>query len=525
MNFADRLITKPFIQKHYTIAENPVRGKGIILRDEIVASEYQDPDPYDDYWQEYLFDTSLDLLLPNWFDNFENFYTILPPANSKESIELPEEEVNSYDGEEEILEPAYPEYPYGDFSWSDEPDTNDYSQTGGQYVNSKYYTRNQLIDSIGYLFRYEEYEERYGNGQLKFRFKTENGNLVSEDTVFWDSGLPANTIIFDEPKHRYEQHFFDYWGKLYKTTFFDEKGETIHLPQKNKREIVVEIPEDAPIIIDGLPYLVQYEESPMYYSDREKLGKTLLTERTLIQAARWTHDSSLCSVAYLDPKTVTLDYTENNILGNAFIKQHVQFDELYETATATTQHMLGKLRLETISSGTLNNYANSWYEYVPETLPQLNALYWEGNYELQNDYLLYYDDQPFSGSFSLLLAGKKHSFSATEDKLSIRLLDNNRQSVQMEKAFNKYLKNNKRNPLLELYTPESYFGESAFANFFPHCLRFISFGNYFYYNEYEDLSFYGNENPASAIIYDGIDYRNLPQRKTAGRMAGKRQRP
>ncbi|MDH4474676.1 MAG: hypothetical protein QE487_18875 [Fluviicola sp.] len=503
MTYEDLYIRTNFIQKHYVIADHPVRGKGIILRDEIVASEYVDPNPYDDYWQEYLFDTSLDLLLPAWFDNFETFYSILTEDNTEESIELPEEEVNSYDGEEEASEPAYPEYSNDNFNWSDEPDTNDYSQSGWQFIGNKYYTRNQLIDSIGYLFVYEAYEERYGNGQLKFRFKTENGNLVSEDTVFWDSGIPANTIVFDETKHLYEQHFFDYWGKLYKTTFFDEKGETIHFPKKNRREMVDEIPEDAPIIIDGLPYLVEYERSPMYYSDRQKLGETPLTERTLIEAARWPHDSTLCSVAYLDPATNTLDYARTNVLGDTIIKQRVQFDELYETATATIQHTLGKLRLETISSGTLNTYSNPWSDYVPETLPQLNALYWEGNYDLQNDYMLYCDDRPFSGSFSLSLGNKKQHFSASEDKLNIRLMDNRRQSVQMDKALDKYLKNHKRNSLLEAYTPETFYGESAFANFFPHCLRFVSFGTDLFDYGFEELFYYGDDNQASEMVYNG----------------------
>ena len=496
-----RIIRVPFVQKHYTIAENPVRGKGVILRDEIVASEYQDPDPYDDYWREYLFDTSLDLLLPNWFESFENFYTILPPEDSEESIELPEEEVNSYDGEEEILEP---EYPYGDFGWSDEPDTNDYSQSGGQYIGNKYYTRNQLIDSVGYLFNYEEYEERYGNGQIKFRFKTENGNLVSEDTVFWDSGLPANTIVFDEEKRRYEQHFFDYWGKLYKTTFFDEKGETIHLPPKNKREIVDELPENDYVTFDGLSYYIASEYSPFFYSDREKLSRTLLTERTLIEAERWRHDSSLCKTTYLDPSILTLEHTEKNILGDLFMKQHVQFDEGYETATATTQHMLGKLRLETISSGTLNNYYdNPWFELLEvKPLPQLNALYWEGNYTLQNDYVLYYDERPFSGSFSLSIASKKHRVSASEDNLDIRLLDYNREAIQREKAFDKYLRKGKSNDLLASHTTGTYYGESALSNFLPHCLRFISFESDFSFSEYEDLSYFG-ENPWTAIANEG----------------------
>ncbi|MES2556473.1 MAG: hypothetical protein V4604_10005 [Bacteroidota bacterium] len=507
VHYEDGIQRTPFVQRHYTIAENPVRGKGVILRDETVASEYKDPDLMDDYWQEYLFDSSLDLYLPDYFDDFEAYYTILPPAGLEESIELPEEEINSYDGEIETVDAyAYPQFanPEDYFGINSYIDTNDYSQTGGQYVNSKYYTRNRLIDSVGYLFRYEEYEERYGNGQLKFRFKTNNGNLVSEDTVFWDNGIPANTIVFDEEKHRYEQHFFDYWGKLYKTTFFDETGETIHPPQKNKREITDEVPLDDYITIDGLRYYNTSEYSPLYYSDREKLSDSLLTERTLIQAERWPHDSSLCATAYLDPETLTLEYTENNILGKVFKKQHVQFDELYETATATSQHTLGKLRLETISSGTFPENDNPWFEMLEiKPLPQLHALYWEGNFNLQNDYTLYYDEHPFSGAFSLTVAGKKHRFSASEDKLDIRLLDYNRDAVQRTKALDKYLKKGKSSDILESYTTETYYGQSAFSKFFPHCQRFISFGNYFYYDEYDEFAYYGGENPVTGIIYDG----------------------
>ena len=496
---------KPFVQKHYTLPSNSKRGKGIILRDEVVANEFSNPDSEDDYWSEHLFDTSLDLYLPDYFEDFSTFYTILSEESSEESIELPEEEVNSYEGEE--TDESYSQYGMLDeyYTLNDFLDTNDYSQTGGQYVGNKYYTRNQLIDSVGYLFHYDGiYEERYGNGQLKFRFEIKDGNLVSEDTVFWENGLPANTIVFDEKNHRYEQHFFDYWGKLYKTNLYDEKGETIHQPQKNTKE-VEEIVQEAPTIIDGLVYSFSDDRSPLYYSDREKLAEIPLTERTLIEASRWVHDSSFCVTSYLDPESRTLEYTESNILGNTVKKQRAQFGEDYETVNATTEYLFGKLRLETISNGSLIKYDYSWYnEYQTKALPQVNALYWEGNYEQQEDAILYYGEQPFSGSFSIALDNKKYSFSATESKLNIRLMDNNREYIQMAKDFDRFTKKGKKTALLELYTPQNHFGESVFANFLPHCRRFISFGDYYsFFGEYDERSYYGEEKPVDEMLYSG----------------------
>ncbi len=501
--YEDQFIIKPFIQKHYVIADKPQRGKGVILRDEAVAAEYLDES--NSYWRENLFDSSLDLLLPNWFDDFDTYYTILTPENSEDNIELPEEGVNSYEGEEMIPESVYPEYLYGDYILRDSIDTNDYSQSGWQFINNKFYTRNQLIDSVGYLFKYEEYEERYGNGQLKFRFKTNNGTLVAEDSMFWENGFPANTITFDAEKHRYEQHFFDYSGKLYKTVLFDEKGETIHPPQKKTNETRDdETTVSDYVIIDGLPYYGASAFSPLYYSDREKLAKTPLTERTLILAERWNHDSSLCATAYLDPVTLTLEYTENNIMGSPYKKQTVQFGEEYRTANASTQHIIGDLRLETISSGTLPDFENPWYgSQLDKPLPQVYTLYWEGNYDLQSDDLLYYRDQPFSGSFSLSLSGKKYSYATSEDKIDIRLLSFNREAIKRDAALRRYLKTKKHDPFLESYTAAVYYGESAFSQLFPHCRKFISFGNFFYFDEYSDYSYYDEQNPATGIIYDG----------------------
>lgn len=493
--------------KHFTYVDKPVRGKGIILRDEVVAQEfmYGDYGYYGDEEEDAETDTSLVLYNTfssnGYFESFSSFYTILGDNDAnEEGLELPEEGINSYEGEEYegMPYPGYDDYGYyGDYPYEGSYDF-DYNQEGSQFINGKFYTRNQLIDSVGYEFFYDGvYEEHYGNGQLKFRFEIKDGNLVSEDTVFWENGNAANTIAFDETTRQYTQHFFDYKGKLYKTVLFDEKGE----------EIRDSIAEEGVIIIDGLPYYsegeYEYTTNVAYYSARDKLNDTLLTERTLIQAGRWLRDSTLFMTGYLDPQTRVLDFNEYNVMGTPYVTQKATFGEEYENVNALTNTTVGKLRLETLTNGSLYDFSNFPFMYnskADSALPQSNALYWSGNYETTSDEVLYVNDQPFNGSFSVQTDASKYSLSVGDKAISLKLPETSGMQKQMRKALKKYYKKGKRNAILELYNSDVQYGgtDGVFYALFPSMSYIFSLTNY--NNPYDEFSY------NDGMYYDGYGY-------------------
>lgn len=478
--------------KHLTYADKPVRGKGLILRDEIVAQEfmYADYNYYGDEEEEPEIDTSLVLYnihsSNGYFETFSSFYNILDEKDAtEEGLELPEEGMNSYEGEESegMPYPGYDDY-YPEYMGEDYPveGSYDYSQAGSEFINGKFYTRNQLIDSIGYKFLYDGvYEEHYGNGQLKMRFEIKDGNLVSEDSIFWENGNAANTIAFDETTRQYTQHYFDYKGKLYKTVLFDEKGEEI-------RDAASE--DDGAIIIDGLPYYSEeYYQNVAFYNNRKQLQDSLLTERTLIQAGRWLHDSTSCMTGYLDPETRVLDFTDYNVMGMPYVTQKVTFGEEYANVNALSNTTVGNLRLETLTSGSLYDFSQYPYMSNPTNdsiLPQSNALYWQGNYETTSDELLYVNDKPFSGAFSVQTDASKYSLSAGEKAINIKLPETATMQKKMRKALTKYYKKGKRNAILELYNSDVQYGgtDGTFYSLFPSMSYIFSLTNYNPYGEY-----------------------------------------
>jgi len=474
--------------RRYTLASKPIRGKSIIIRDELIDHSFLEYEGYDYYDEEpEVSDTGLVLYNQGIYglemDDFSNYYSILEENDSiEEGLELPEEGINSYDGEEQNSGYEYPGY--GDRYYDDEgyESANDY-QPGDQYVNGKYYSRNELIDSVGYQFEYEGvYEEYYPNGQLKIRFEIMNGVLQNEDTVFWDNGQAANTVIFNADSARFEQHFFDYKGKLYQTLFFDEKGELI-------RDSIIEMEEDYGVKIDGLTYYLDEGLPVLFFTNREQLRTEELTERTLIQAARWERDQRICMTSFLDPATTTLEYIDYSILGDEYYTETAVFGDDYQNVNAVTNQKIGKLRLETTSSGSVYDFSDNYFyqQEKDSSLPQLNALYWNSNYETSSDALLYQNDQLFSGTFKLQKDASKFQIKSTEKSINIQLPTTDKEQQMVRKALNKFIKKGKRNQILELYDRSVYYGgiDQNVLELFPFVSGFFTdFGGSYYENEY-----------------------------------------
>lgn len=494
--------------KHYTIAEKPPRGKGVIIRETVVPYEllYGGSEMYYD-GEEMVSsrkndpDTGLVLSNPtnllssnNEFEDFGSFYTILKnEKESEEGLELPEEELTSYEGEEYEEEyPYYDEEHYEEMAYYDEKGYYEGEVASGQFINGKRYSRNQLIDSLGYEFIYEGiYEEYYINGQLKMRFEIRNGQLVKEDTMFWSNGQAANTVHFDPETKQYIQNFFDYNGRLYKTAIFDEKGESLEKEERDPRNHVE---------INGLDYYMDRGEVMEYHIPKMD---SVLTENTLLLANRWILDTVLCSSTYLDPATQTLQTTEYNRLGDAYYTETAQFGENYENVNAHTNFTIGKLRLETTMSGAeFGDMFGFFYPKGQDTLnPQANALYWQEKFDLTSDAILYNGDQPFTGKFMLNTDASSFKIKNATDAISVSLPGLDKQRKLIRKAFNKYLKHGKRSSILEWYNQNTYYStiNQTVFQMFPSLDRV--FGSN--YSEYDyEYSMYMNGRSKNVAPYD-----------------------
>lgn len=462
----DTLITL----KRYTIPDHPVRGKSIIIRDEVIAPEFR----YDTY-SEGSPDTSLVLINPagsmfsdDYFEAFSSFYTILPDEQAaNKGLELPEETISSYEGEltEDGSEPYYYE---GDLSEMD---------------FAVYYSPNRLIDSLGYQFLYEGiYEEHYNNGQLKLSFEVRNGTLVGEDTVFWDNGKAANTVIFDTVAKQYVQHFFDYRGKLYKTALFDEKGELLADDSETETNDLV--------VIDGLTYVPGYETGTMTYTNESGL-RGQPAERMLVEATRWQEDSTFSMKAYFDPATQTREETRYNVQQEPYYSEQAVFGDNYQNVNAVSNRKFQSLRLETTTSGSLYDF--SFYSFMTDherdSVPQLNVFNWMSNYETQSDQVLYQDEQPFSGKFHLDTETKTYRISASEKAITVQLPAEASERKLLTAALKQYRKRGKKSPILGLYGQYYFYGNgisSETYTLFPFTTNFF---NRSYASNYESYTF------------------------------------
>jgi antitoxin component YwqK of YwqJK toxin-antitoxin module len=219
----------------YTLRSDKKRGKSPIMRHSVIPYDFMNYDRADtlvlknnsspnrgDYELGYELD----------FPDFNTFLSVLETETN--TMELPEENLTSYEGEEEMYED---EYYNGEMEFT--PGTNYNPNEYYEFVNGKRYTLNDLIDSAGYLYAYEGIVEHYyQNGQLQYRFEIKDGTLLKEAPVYWDNGTIANEVVFISDSNKYVQRFYDYNGVLYHETWHDSKGNILSDSKKNNYAFV-----------------------------------------------------------------------------------------------------------------------------------------------------------------------------------------------------------------------------------------------------------------------------------------------
>ncbi|MCE3296287.1 MAG: hypothetical protein K0R65_2001 [Crocinitomicaceae bacterium] len=329
-----------------------------------------------------------------------------------EDLELPEEKMTSYDGLDVERDYAFDEGDYGDYiRYSNEK----------IWYNGKELTRAKLIDSIGIQNLYKDvYEEFYPNGQLKFRYRYENGDLLYEDTVFWDNGQASNVVLYNPAIKEYTITTFDYAGKLLSVTKYDSLGEFRNAPVAYARYPKVKI--------EGLTANFHNDFNFYEMNVFDTLTKAHITAPTYLFKS-WYYDKRLCAETLFDPTERMLKVQIRSLDQTPLQVSSYTFGEDYSYFSHRNETYLENLRAVTISNG---SYSGSYHK---DSLPQSKIAFIR-EFELTDDYTLQYEGVPFTGEVELKLNCSKPQISIKKDAIKLGVPKRN----YMMKVIADYLK-------------------------------------------------------------------------------------
>ncbi|MCC6700404.1 MAG: hypothetical protein IT221_02710, partial [Fluviicola sp.] len=478
--------------ENYTYRSDKQRGKGLMFRSEVIHPEFRYGYNKDLFFE----DTLFRYYNYNGFPNFRYNYSF---TEKTDDMELPEEFYESYEGGE-MIEGYMDDYDMGPFMGNVEDSTySHYDQY--ESIEGKNYRVNHLIDSLGYLYKYEGvYESYYQNGQLKFRFEIIDGKLQEETPVYWDNGKIANEVVFVADSNRYEQRFYDFYGKNYLTIKYDTKGFVI----KEKEEFL-----DESVEIKGRTYQKNYGK-PNFNYEAYQLLKKGVTEKTLVIEKLWKEDSTVASAAYFDPTTKILELEEKNFAGETYLKSETIFADDYASLTSTKTINYKNVQFDVVSSGTYQEFFGYDFRFPntkDSTSPQTRVLSWNYQYKIDSDVVLKVGDNPFTGTYRSTIDGRKFKVNATPKAISVATPSLSKDEKIYKKDIKRFKKSNVSSDFVKAYFPE-YGGMDnvslgIYSLFeFDRNIRGYNSNNY-----YLDTNLYDNRDDFSEMEYmDEMEY-------------------
>ena len=319
-------------------------------------------------------------------------------------IELAEEKLNSYEGEEFEEEMYGEDYYLADLAESSNDDNSAFKHLIYDEQTNKYVSMSKLIDSLGIIFKYDGvYEKHYPNGQLMVHYEFENGKLKLEDTIFWDNGKPYDIVAYQVDSNYFIQSIFDYDGNLFNEIVFDQKGEFKRVnfqPEKVKY-----------IIIDGLKVEDQAQGKYFFYDKLDTLQFPLKDSLILFQS--WNNrDTSLLYSRIYVPDERILSFRMYSFTGKPALNAELKFNENFESWSGQKQYSLGNLTMVTTTSATYDDLS------LKDSISQRHVNSFSEAFVLSDDYQLQQKGIPFTGNISLSFNEKK--FKLKSDK-SIKL--------------------------------------------------------------------------------------------------------
>ncbi len=358
--------------------------------------------------------------------------------------------------------------------------------------DEKYKMRGLLLDSIGGFPKYTGvYEEFYPNGQLAFRYNFEDGNLVLEDTIFWDNGKPFDVITEVPDSNQYLRSIYDYDGKLYEEIAYDSKGDFIRI--QNSLQVTKKY------ILDGFEAELALYGSYYLYDKDDTLGKSELTQPLVLFRSWAEADSSmLFSISY-SPEDRRLTSQGYSVMKNEMSFEEKTFSENFESWTGKKYTRFGNLELERTSSG-------SYLEYYDSDSIPIRNIRADERFSVASQYELKKDGQLYTGPVELKLNQKKLSMS--KSGLELSLPSSKYTSKKLTKDIKRYRSKGKtKYPIemsfLDATELESDLSSYVFREFFSSSLGRFFNSSGLYYDEYYDERVKKRDMPAQLTTVEG----------------------
>ncbi len=288
-----------------------------------------------------------------------------------------------------------------------------------------YFTRGYIIDSIGATANYEGvYESRYPNGQLAFRYEIQNGELLHEDTIFWENGEAHDVIIYDTDSNQYHRSIYDFYGKLFMKIAYDSLGDY--------KRVIYEFDNSQHATIDGLDAVRDPYSSYYLYDAYDTLDHEL-SEKLILFRSWFQYDSSRLYTTTYDPDSRTLYNQRHTVTGKISSSSKKTFGENYKNWNGIDSVSLGPLTLISTSSATA--YDSDFYFF--DTVPQKNVKYPYERFDVAEDHVLYKNGETYTGDVTVNL--NKKNLSISKSGLTINLPKNRlRKSIKLSKMIDKY---------------------------------------------------------------------------------------
>lgn len=416
--------------------------------------------------------------------NFISKYDPLDPPrdifeynfSKEESLDMEEELYGSYSMDSYGEDVYYDDYFEGDY-YGEGYDYGTYTPEVYDKERESYFSRGYIVDSIGMIANYKGvYEAFYPNGQLAYRYELENGELKSEDTVFWDNGNAHDVVVFNADSNQYVRSIYDYDGKLYKELIYDSLGDYDHVGYYfDNRKMVV---------LDGLKaYRNDYGNFYMY--DVNDTLEYELTEPLILFRSWYEKDSSQLYNTEYDPTERVITGSGLAVTGKVRDNYKRTFSEEFNSWTGVDTVRFSDIDLVTTSSGSL--YEG---EYFHDSIPQRNVRNAYNRFDVADDYTLYRNGNEYTGPVELTFNTSKLKVSKGDLKMSLPKYKFS-QNRKLRKKISNYREKGKgqKDILLNYIDASDY--ESDLGSMIYYDLFNNMLGEFFYYPEQYNDYMYG----------------------------------
>ena len=337
------------------------------------------------------------------------------------SIPIEEEESLDLDGELErshlIVNPESREIRGGYYE-------GDYSSGNGlaRYIRDERMGKSlahwKWIDSLGARMKYTgTYERYYPNGQRFFKYEFVNGELVSEDTIFWSNGVAHDVITFNSDSNQYLRTVYDFKGKEYNGLIYDSLGKFVRYTKDQTKHDFVSI--------NG--YKTELKEQDYYFKKLPKYNEyfmysnwdtlyTELTEPTLIYQSWSMYDTTERLKTEYFPAQRKLVTTTFSVSGDTTLCMKKTFSEDFQGWIGKRYARMGsRLAVVATTSGVLKD------DYTNDSIPQSLVRESYRLFNVTRDYNLMKDGEVFTGDFTVIRGKRAVKLSGGNNKLKLTL--------------------------------------------------------------------------------------------------------